>query len=536
MRSSFRRIAVTFIIISLLPVGFIIFELSSLNKNERIVREIYQNQLEAILYSVNQYSDDVISSWANRITIGRLHSGKQVTDSSANMLSTFTQMDAVHHLLFSDLNGDNLVHSQKTDGKGALPIKSAVKGILKEKSERIERLLAYYDAGFKKMATLDTVIADEYVPVFFVLDSLFKPYRLGVMIINRTSFIEDVLGPRMQTIAKDKFVITAFDRKTNRVMYSTTELAPDSGTSPEEIRSMTDDELQKKKLWLLPGYYLGISLREATLDDLVRDRVVTSLVLLLLLIVVLVFGMVFLYRNIRREMNLSQAKSEFVSNVSHEIRTPLSLISMYAETLEMNRVPEERKHEYYTIIAKETARLSRIVNRILNFSRMDANRKKYEFRSVQLNEVCEQVMQSYLLHLQAQGFTHSFSNEENLPPVMGDRDAISEAVINLLDNAMKYSLEKKHIQMRTFTERQHVVVEVEDQGMGIARVHHNAIFEQFFRAPSGDIHTTKGSGLGLALVKKTMEAHHGKVTVQSSPGQGSSFRLIFPIVKTVGVI
>jgi two-component system phosphate regulon sensor histidine kinase PhoR len=537
MKNSFRRIAFTFIVISLFPVGFVIFELSSLNTNERIVREIYQNQLEAILYSVNQYSDDVIHTWANRIMIERIRSNVNTNDSaSAPLLSALSQMNAINHVFFTDLESQTISHSQPENKNDAAAFKDAVNGILKKRAGRIERLITYYDAGFRKMETLDTVISNEYVPVFFVLDSLVKPHRLGVMIINRAGFIENVLGPRMQTIARDKFIITAFDKKSNNVVYSTSSTDPGAGFSHEETENVKGEEWQKKTLWLLPGYYLGISLKEATLDDLVRDRVITSLVLLLLLIVVLVFGMIFLYRNIRREMNLSQAKSEFVSNVSHEIRTPLSLISMYAETLEMNRVPEERKREYYSIIAKETTRLSRIVTRILNFSKMDANKKKYEFKPIQINDVCEQIMESYFLHLQDQGFSHIFSKEENLPPVMGDWDAISEAIINLLDNAMKYSLEKKHVQIRTFTEHQHIVVEIRDQGMGIARTHHHAIFDQFFRAPSGDVHTTKGSGLGLTLVKKTMEAHHGKVTVQSSPGQGSTFRLIFPEVKKTIVI
>lgn len=531
MKSSFRRIAFTFIIISLLPVGFIIFELSSLNTNERIVREIYQNQLEAILFSVNQYSDDVVNTWANRITIELLRGNISPDDSSSAMLPAIRQMNSVDHVYFTDLENETVIHSQAQSRRHAAPIKDAVDGILKKRAGRIERLITYYDAGFKKMETLDTVIASEYVPVFFVLDSLIKPHRLGVMLINRAGFIENVLGPRMQTIAQDKFIITAFDRKSNDVVYSTSSTNPRAGYSTEENADMKGDELQKKTLWLLPGYFLGISLKEATLDDLVKERVITSLVLLLLLTGVLIFGMIFLYRNIRREMNLSQAKSEFVSNVSHEIRTPLSLISMYAETLEMNRVPEERKREYYSIIAKETTRLSRIVNRILNFSKMDANKKKYEFKPIQLNEVCDQIMNSYLLHLQDQGFTHRFDKEEKLALVMGDWDAISEAIINLLDNAMKYSLDKKHVQITTFNERQHVIVEIKDHGMGIARTHHHAIFDQFFRAPSGDVHTTKGSGLGLTLVKKTMEAHHGKVTVQSSPGQGSTFRLIFPEFK-----
>jgi two-component system phosphate regulon sensor histidine kinase PhoR len=394
----------------------------------------------------------------------------------------------------------------------------------------MEKLIEYSKAGFTKMETLDTVISDRYVPVFFVLDSLVKEYKVGVFVLNRTGFIENVLGPRMQTISQDKFIITVFDRGNRNVVYSTESAHPGVERTSDGEES-DNSEFQQKTLWLVPGYFLGISLKEATLDDLVNNRVITSFVLLTLLIIVLIVGMVFLYRSIRKEMNLSQAKSEFVSNVSHEIRTPLSLISMYAETLEMNRVPEERKHEYYSIIAKETTRLSRIVNRILNFSRMEANKKKYDFRLVQLNDICDQVLDSYFLHLKDQGFTVNFSKADNLAEIQGDRDSINEAIINLLDNAMKYSGDRKDIELHTRQEKQSAIVEVRDRGIGIARAHQHAIFDQFFRAPSGDVHNTKGSGLGLTLVKKTMEAHHGKVTVESSPGEGSTFRLIFPIVK-----
>jgi two-component system, OmpR family, phosphate regulon sensor histidine kinase PhoR len=283
---------------------------------------------------------------------------------------------------------------------------------------------------------------------------------------------------------------------------------------------------------VLPGYYLGIKLKGATIDDLVQSRTGTTVTIIVLLTIILGSGIFFLYRNIRREIQLSQAKSEFVSNVSHEIRTPLSLIGMFAETLDTGRVTtEEKKKEYYSIISKETTRLSRIVNRILNFSQMDANKKRFNFVPLQLNDLCKNILETYFYHFQEKGFEFKFEPAEDLGLIQGDRESISEAIINLLDNAIKYSGENKHVTLRTGRDYNFRFVEVADQGIGIARRHHHEIFEQFFRAPTGDIHTTKGSGLGLTLVKKIMEAHHGVVTVDSTPGKGSTFRLKFPVLK-----
>ena len=255
----------------------------------------------------------------------------------------------------------------------------------------------------------------------------------------------------------------------------------------------------------------------------------TSLIILGLLAAILGLGIWFLYRNIRREMSLAQAKSEFVSNVSHEIRTPLSLISMYAETLEMNRVTDEKKKEYQSVIAKEAARLSGIVNRILNFSQIQANKKTYEAKPLNLNDLVDEVLKSYFFHLRDKGFTCELIKGEDLKMISGDRNAIIEAFINLIDNAMKYSQDKKNITIKTGRDGNFNFVEVKDEGIGIAKKHQHEIFDQFYRAPTGDIHNTKGSGLGLTLVKKTMEAHHGKIKVESAPGKGSTFRLYFPI-------
>ncbi|MEI9921589.1 MAG: HAMP domain-containing sensor histidine kinase [Bacteroidota bacterium] len=188
------------------------------------------------------------------------------------------------------------------------------------------------------------------------------------------------------------------------------------------------DLMIKKDFWILPGYYLGINLIGATLEDLVRERTTTSMAILGVLALIFAGGIYFLYSNIRREIYLSQAKSEFVSNVSHEIRTPLSLIGMFAETLESGRVnTEEKKKEYYSIIAKETSRLSRIVNRILNFSQLDANKKTFNFQPVQVNDLCGDVLKMYIHPMEEKGFTFEYNPDPKALAIRADRESISES-------------------------------------------------------------------------------------------------------------
>lgn len=517
MRNPLKRITTVFIVIALLPVGFILYELNALTENERIVREIYQNQLDAILYSVNQYSDDVISSWANQFNAALMD--KNAHDSISGIPPVLNQIGAVRYIYFSDLKNTSVAYSSEGDSLENKSIRVALDGLVKQNRERINRLIEYEQAGFRKIELMDTLHTDRPVPVFFVLKENTPAYRLGALVIDLPEFIAYTLGPKMQAISQEKFIISAFRTDTDSLVYST---ADGVAAVP------ASDQSQKKSFWLLPGYHLRISLMGATINDLVKDRMITNLIILGLLLIILVLGIWFLYRNIRREMYLAQAKSEFVSNVSHEIRTPLSLISMYAETLEMNRITEEKKKEYHSVIAKETARLSGIVNRILNFSQIQANKKTYEAKSIQLNELIDEVMQSYFFHLKDNGFTCEFVKDDNLEVILGDRESIIEAFINLIDNAMKYSQDKKHIIIKTGSEGKFNFIEVEDQGIGIAKKYHDEIFDQFYRAPTGDVHNTKGSGLGLTLVKKTMTAHRGKIKVKSTPGKGSTFRLYFP--------
>ncbi len=287
----------------------------------------------------------------------------------------------------------------------------------------------------------------------------------------------------------------------------------------------------KRPFWLLKKYQMGIQLKDITIADLARERRQKNLLLIGFMDLILLSGAWLIFRNIRKQVELSQLKSDFVSSVSHEIRTPLALISMYIETLEMGRVKSADKvKEYYTVILNETRRLSGMVNRILNFSQIENNKRKYQLSETNINEIVENAALTFQYTLENKGFRYTFVPDASLPSVMADHEALADAFVNLIDNAIKYSADQKEITVRTGMNEKYAYVEVEDHGIGIPEKNQKYIFDKFYRVTEKDLaNRVKGSGLGLAIVKHIMDAHEGKIFVQSAPGSGSIFRLLFPL-------
>jgi two-component system phosphate regulon sensor histidine kinase PhoR len=339
------------------------------------------------------------------------------------------------------------------------------------------------------------------------------------MLIDNTNFIQNIIFPKLQEMAGDEFILAVLPENETDSVF-TTEFTP-----LNQIK-------QKKRIWLFPNYYLGIRLKGQTVEELSRSRFYRNLFLILILDLILLVVIWFVYRNILKEIELAQMKSDFVSNVSHELKTPLSLIRMFAETLEMSRVAsEEKKHEYYRVISQETERLTHLVNNILNFSRMEAGRKEYHFQTLDLNELVKKVLDNYRYHLQQNGFDVKTEFAAKLPVVKVDEESLSEALLNLIDNAIKYSSKEKFVAIKTGIDDSFVFLEVEDHGIGIDNNQKKKVFEKFYRVSSGLVHNTKGSGLGLTLVKNIMDAHNGKVEVDSKIGEGSRFILYLPITN-----
>src|ERR1700685_2182711 len=287
-----------------------------------------------------------------------------------------------------------------------------------------------------------------------------------------------------------------------------------------------DPEVERNLEGAFPGLTLAIKLHGTTLAALGQHFVHTSFFILGSISLLLTGGIVLTHRNISREMALAKLKSDFVSNVSHELRTPLSLIRLYAETLEMGRL---KYQEYYRIIRKESERLTALINNILDFSRIEAGRKEYDFRETDMRELVHNTLDSYRFQIEQNGFAFEEKIAEDVPPLRVDREAMARSLLNLVNNALKYSQDQKFIGVNLFRYNGSVKLEVVDHGIGIPTEEQHKIFEKFYRVGDPLVHNTKGSGLGLSLVRHIVHAHGGKVSVNSTPGEGSKFTISLPV-------
>jgi signal transduction histidine kinase len=189
----------------------------------------------------------------------------------------------------------------------------------------------------------------------------------------------------------------------------------------------------------------------------------------------------------------------------------------------------EKPQEYYRIIRKESERLTALINNILDFSRIEAGRKEYDFRETNLAELVRNTLESYRFQIEQNGFDFQANIAEDLPPVRIDREAIARSLLNLINNAVKYSSSEKFLGVNVYRTNGVVKLEVVDHGIGIPRGEQAKIFEKFYRAGDPLVHNTKGSGLGLSLVRHIVQAHGGNVSVDSAPGQGSKFTIALPL-------
>ncbi len=289
-------------------------------------------------------------------------------------------------------------------------------------------------------------------------------------------------------------------------------------------------EVERNLEGMFPGLTLAIKYRGTTIAALSRKFLLTNALIVGGLSIFLGVGIWLTYRSVSKEMALAKLKSDFVANVSHELRTPLSLIRLYAETLEMGRLTSPEKYdEYFRTIRKESERLSALINNILDFSRIEAGKKEYDFRETNLAALVRTTLEAYRCQIEQNGFEFQENIEDNLPPVRVDREAIARSLLNLVNNALKYSPNEKFIGVKLHRANGSVQLEVVDHGIGIPRSEQPKIFEKFYRVGDPLVHNTKGSGLGLSLVRHIVRAHGGDVRVESAPGKGSKFVIALPL-------
>jgi signal transduction histidine kinase len=316
---------------------------------------------------------------------------------------------------------------------------------------------------------------------------------------------------------QDSIIVTVYDEK-NQMVFST-----------QPVKGLDDESFIALPFY--SDWRLTIRSRHRTPAQWAAWNFKLNLTLSILMTVALLSGIILALRAAQRQMRLSQMKTDFVSNVSHELRTPLASIRVFGEFLKMGRVSDEEKiREYGEYIETESRRLTQLVNNILDFSRIESGRKTYDFDETDPSALVHSTLKTFEIQLKQRGFSvHVKEHQSPLPPIFIDSEAIAQALINLMDNAVKYSGGAHQIEIQLGREKGFVTIGVHDYGIGLSREDQQKVFEKFYRVCTGLVHESRGSGLGLSLVKHIVEAHKGRITVESEPGRGSTFTIYLPI-------
>jgi two-component system phosphate regulon sensor histidine kinase PhoR len=245
-----------------------------------------------------------------------------------------------------------------------------------------------------------------------------------------------------------------------------------------------------------------------------------------------VTGSVLVWVFVRREANLSRLQSDFVSKVSHELRTPLTSIRMFTETLRLRRGDAELERRCIETLAKESLRLQTLIDRLLEWGKMESGRRTFDKRETDAGKIVEAAVQSFEPVRERREVELEIKITPGLPPIYADHEALVDAVVNLLSNAYKYGGEPRHIAVSASLVEGRVWISVKDNGGGIARIEHKRIFQKFYRVDDRLARQREGSGLGLAIVEHIVRAHQGKVELESEIGKGSTFSLVLAPVPT----
>jgi signal transduction histidine kinase len=360
-----------------------------------------------------------------------------------------------------------------------------------------------------------------------ILDERSRVVGVAGMFVNDTVFINDYLAPAIKDTLPQCFpddyrdvVATIVDiKRDHKLIFA---------NQPFEGQKY---DVGSPIPFIFTDWILGIRMRHMTEEEWSRRNFITNLSFSTLTALALIGGVVMALRTASRAMKLSQMKADFVSNVSHELRTPLASIRVFGEFLKLGRVKEPDKiQEYGEYIETESRRLTQLINNILDFSKIESGQKTYHFEQTAVECVVADTLKTFEVVLEQNGFTVSLEKPSfPLPQVVIDPDAIAQAFINLLDNAVKYSGGSKEIGVKLAEQGDMVTISVIDHGVGIANQEREKVFEKFYRVGDCLVHDVKGSGLGLSIVKHIVEAHHGRVTVESEPGRGSAFTVHLPV-------
>ncbi|MBN2087968.1 hypothetical protein JW964_00055 [candidate division KSB1 bacterium] len=506
-------------LVLLLPLmTYTLYQWFERDKDEAFIQQIYNRQLDTILFSVNQYSWNKFEFWTSAIS--DIHHAPDET--RKRIVNLLKQNRSLIGICMLDSNGSRIFEVGRF---------SRIFAKNEEATEKVREKILLYQHQLKRMKRraiegymrplslnlddLDPSIDLILIPVASAGDSA-ENWIIAGLYLDKFQFIQDIVVRKFTEI-NDGNLIFAIQSQTGKILYN-------SDSETEHAFEKTDT------MWILPDLQIMVKLKGTTLQSLSKQRIQKNLLFLLIINLLLGIGIVILMQNVSKAVKLARMKSDFVANVSHELRTPLALIRMYAETLEMGRIrSKEKQKRYYQTIMNECSRLSKLVNNILDFSKIESHSKKYVFQMIQPDLWLRETLSVTQFHLDQKGFALDVRIDAQVPRIKADREAITQAFTNLLDNAVKFSGDSRNIQVCLEKVNTEIHISVRDWGVGIEPADQKHIFQKFYRVGSSLIHDVKGTGLGLSLVKHIMQVHHGRIEVKSELGQGSTFSLFFPI-------
>ncbi len=368
-------------------------------------------------------------------------------------------------------------------------------------------------------------LKNKYLPISYTLPDGQSVFGFSLNI----SFLEDEILSSIlnNTEPGEEFNIQVVDAENDRLIAGETSWADDSRFQRSHTQGFKENFLP----WELRIYQALPNIAERQF----RMRRNIYVLSVLVVITAILLGGLLTIRSTGKELRLAKLKSEFVSTVSHEFRTPLMSIRYLADLLQRGRVKDEtKKQQYYESITHESERLSRLVENILDFSKIEAGMKEYEFTETDVAEMCQDVISRFQEQVGSLEFRVESDVSPDLPRITADKEALSRALFNLLDNSVKYSGNNRTIKFQAWTDQESVLLKVEDQGIGIKKEDQERIFEKFFRSGEIQDSSIKGSGIGLTLVSHIVKAHGGEVNLESEIGEGTEITIQLPIVNKKG--
>jgi two-component system phosphate regulon sensor histidine kinase PhoR len=256
-----------------------------------------------------------------------------------------------------------------------------------------------------------------------------------------------------------------------------------------------------------------------------------SLLATLILLILIVSSYFYMLKTIFDQKKLSTIKNDFINNMTHELKTPIATVSAIVESMQNFGVLDDKvkTHKYLGVSQKELGRLSGLVEKVLNMAREEREPLKMSPEELNVREICDNIINSESIKQAEKDVSFDVKIEEEAEKVMADRFHMVNVMQNLIENSIKYSEDPVIIRIACERRKDFIKISVSDNGIGIPKKHQGKVFDQFYRVPTGDVHNVKGFGLGLHYVRNIVEKHGGKISLNSEPGNGSTFTINLPV-------